>query len=85
MLSRKLWDSERVTLEECTLPSRASINIVFPLAISKDNAAKVQVLLDQNLVGHTRHPSDASETVFIHSEKLHSYLYEAKVKVTIHC
>lgn len=67
-----------VTLEEGTLPNYGSINIVSLLAISKDNAAKVHVLLDQNLPCFW-----CDKTVFIHYEKLNSYLDEAQVKVAL--
>lgn len=61
-------------------------NVVSPLAISKGNAEKVQVLLDERLVAHSGlfafHPSDAKTTVFIPFEKLHSYLVATGVKIS---
>jgi len=61
-------------------------DLVSPLAISKENAEKVQVLLDEKLVAHSGllafHPSDAKTTVFIPYEKLHSYLVSTGVKLT---
>jgi prolyl-tRNA synthetase len=56
------------------------------LAISKGNAEKVQVLLDEKLVAPSGllafHPSDAKSTVFVSYEKLHSYLGSTGVKIT---
>ena len=61
-------------------------DLVSPLAISKENAAKVQVLVDEKLVAHSGllafHPSDAKSTVFVPYEKLHSYLGSTGVKIT---
>ena len=61
-------------------------DLVSPLAISKENAEQVQVLLDEKLVAHSGllafHPSDAKTTVFIPYEKLHSYLVSTGVKLT---
>jgi prolyl-tRNA synthetase len=60
-------------------------DLVSPLAISKENAEKVQVLLDEKLVTHSGllafHPSDAKSTVFVPYEKLHSYLGSTGVKI----
>jgi len=61
--------------------------VVSPLSISKENASKVQVLLDQHLVSSTSllafHPSDATKTVFITAEQLQEYLSSTGVKVTV--
>jgi prolyl-tRNA synthetase len=61
-------------------------DLVSPLAISKENADKVQVLLDEKLVAHSGllafHPSDAKSTIFVPYEKLHSYLGSTGVKIT---
>ena len=62
------------------------LTLVSPLAISKENAAKVQVLLDEKLVAHggllAFHPSDAKATVFVTYEKLNAYLVSTGVKTT---
>lgn len=61
-------------------------DLVSPLAISKRNAKKVQVLFDEKLVAHSGllafHPSDAKTTVFFPYEKLYSYLIWTGVKIT---
>jgi hypothetical protein len=61
-------------------------DLVSPLAISKGNAEKVQILLDEKVVAHSGllafHPSDAKTTVFVPYEKLHSYLGSTGVKIT---
>ena len=62
------------------------MGLVSPLAVTKENAAGVQVLLDANLVEATEllafHPSDEAKTVFITSKQLHEYLASTGVKVT---
>jgi hypothetical protein len=59
---------------------------VSPLAVTKQNAAAVQILLDANLVKASEllafHPSDETKTVFITTKQLHEYLTSTGVKVT---
>jgi hypothetical protein len=59
---------------------------VSPLAVTKENAASVQVLLDEHLAKSSEllafHPSDAAKTVFITAKQLQEYLVSTGVKVT---
>jgi len=64
----------------------AVLTQVSPLSISNDNASKVQVLLDNNLLASSDllafHPSDACKTVFITAPELRDYLTATGVKLT---
>lgn len=59
---------------------------VSPLSVSNQNASKVQVLLDHNLLASSSllafHPSDASKTIFIAATELRDYLTGTGVKLT---
>ena len=59
---------------------------VSPLSVSNQNASKVQVLLDNNLLTSSSllafHPSDASKTIFITATELRDYLTATGAKLT---
>ena len=59
---------------------------VSPLSISNNNASKVQVLLDNNLLSSSDllafHPSDVSKTIFITAPEVRDYLTATGVKIT---
>jgi hypothetical protein len=60
--------------------------IVSPLAISKDSAENVQIVLDAKLASSTEllafHHSDPMKTVFITAQQLKDHLSSTGVKVT---
>lgn len=60
---------------------------VSPLSITSENAASVQVALDQKLVDTKAkiglHPSKSSETVFVTADELKSSLEKSGVKLTV--
>lgn len=68
---------------------RAGTNVcvVSPLSITKDNAAAVQVVLDQRLVDSAAkvavHPSRSDVTIFVAGSEIKTYLEKAGVKVTV--
>lgn len=70
----------------CHFSGIGALIVVSPLAISNNNASKVQVLLDNNLLASSEllafHPSDASKTIFITAMELRDYLTATGVKIT---